>query len=95
MLVYSVYLVRCSDNSLYCGITNDIEERLACHNSGKASKYTRSRLPVRLVCSVTGFTKSEALKLEHKIKRTKSQSKIQVLETYNERTKLRFETSVS
>ena len=43
------YLLRCSDGTLYCGWTDNIEKRLAAHNSGKASKYTRSRLPVKLV----------------------------------------------
>ena len=41
-----VYLVRCADESLYCGITNDIERRLVAHNSGKGAKYTKSRMPV-------------------------------------------------
>ena len=42
-----VYLLRCVDDSLYCGITNDLESRLSKHNSGKGAKYTRSRLPVQ------------------------------------------------
>ncbi len=83
MKVYSVYLLRCSDDSLYCGITPDIEARVAKHNNGTASKYTRSRLPVKLECSVTGFTRAEALKLEHNIKKQKSRSKIQMLREYS------------
>ena len=63
------YLVRCSDNSLYCGISNDIENRLIEHNSGIGAKYTRSRRPVVLVDISPEMTKSEALKLEYKIKR--------------------------
>ena len=44
-----VYLARCSDNSLYCGVSNDIKSRLIAHNSGKGARYTRSRRPVDLV----------------------------------------------
>lgn len=45
---YTVYLLRCADGSLYAGITNDLERRLAAHNAGKGAKYTRSRRPVAL-----------------------------------------------
>jgi putative endonuclease len=44
-----VYLVQCSDDSLYCGTTNNLEGRLSAHNAGKGAKYTRSRKPVKLV----------------------------------------------
>lgn len=53
---WTLYLVRCSDNSLYCGITNDLINRLKDHNSGKGAKYTRSRRPVVLVCVSTKMT---------------------------------------
>ena len=55
------YLLRCSDGTLYCGWTDNIEKRLAAHNSGKASKYTRSRLPVKLIYFETFDTKQEAM----------------------------------
>jgi putative endonuclease len=71
-----VYLVRCSDKSLYCGISNDIKSRLIEHNSGKGAKYTRSRRPVELVGISPEMTKSDALKLEHKIKRVTADKKI-------------------
>jgi len=71
-----VYLVRCSDNSLYCGISNDFERRLIGHNSGKGAKYTKSRRPVELVGISPEMTKSEALKLEYRIKRTPVDKKI-------------------
>lgn len=64
-----VYLVRCSDNSLYCGVTNDLDGRLAAHNAGKGAKYTKSRRPVELVCASRKMSKSQAFKLEHRIKR--------------------------
>jgi putative endonuclease len=71
-----VYLVRCADNSLYCGVSNDLENRLIEHNSGKGAKFTRSRRPVELVCVGQEMTKSEALKLEYRIKRLPSDQKI-------------------
>jgi putative endonuclease len=69
MMSWRVYLLRCSDNSLYCGTTTDIERRLAEHNQGVGSRYTRSRLPVRLVWSSGELTKSESFKEEYRIKR--------------------------
>ena len=62
------YLLRCSDGTLYCGWTDNIEKRLAAHNSGKASKYTRSRLPVKLIYFETFDTKQEAMSREARIK---------------------------
>jgi putative endonuclease len=71
-----VYLVRCSDKSLYCGISNDFESRLIEHNSGKGAKYTRSRRPVELIAISTEMTKSEALKLEYRIKQLPADKKL-------------------
>ena len=70
-----VYLLRCSDGSLYTGITNDLHKRLKAHAAGKASKYTRSRLPVRLVMSEPQRSKSAALKRELAIKRLRRAEK--------------------
>jgi putative endonuclease len=69
MMPWHVYLLRCSDNSLYCGTTTDIERRLLEHNGGVGSRYTRSRLPVRLFWSSGELSKSEAFKEEYRIKR--------------------------
>jgi putative endonuclease len=71
-----VYLVRCADESLYCGITNDIEKRLVAHNSGRGAKYTKSRIPVEIAGVSSKMTKSEALKLERHIKRVPTGKKI-------------------
>ena len=71
-----VYLVRCSENSLYCGISNDIKSRMMEHNSGKGAKYTRSRRPVELVGISPEMTKSEALKIEYRIKQLPADKKI-------------------
>ncbi|MBW2144332.1 MAG: GIY-YIG nuclease family protein [Deltaproteobacteria bacterium] len=70
-----VYLVRCSDKSLYCGITNNLKNRLAEHNSGKGAKYTRSRRPVTLVGTSSEMTRSDALKLEYRVKQVPSNKK--------------------
>ena len=71
-----VYLVRCYDNSLYCGISNDLKNRLIEHNSGIGAKYTRSRRPIELVGAGPEMTKSEALKLEYRIKQLPVDKKI-------------------
>jgi len=75
-----VYLLRCSDNTLYCGITNDLGNRLSKHNSGKGAKYTRSRLPVKLVGVSAEMSRSEALKLEYSVKKTPAADKLIELE---------------
>ena len=62
------YLLRCSDDTLYCGITNDLEKRLAAHNAGTAAKYTRTRMPVELVFVEDCADRSAALKRELQIK---------------------------
>ena len=74
-----VYLLRCSDNSLYCGISNGLKSRLINYNSGKGAKYTRSRKPVESVGASHEMTKSEALKLEYRIKRLPADNKISEL----------------
>ncbi|WP_272701245.1 GIY-YIG nuclease family protein [Desulfovibrio sp. Fe33] len=79
MQTWHVYLLRCADNSLYCGITNNLDRRLAAHNAGTASKYTRARLPVRLEASVTVDGKSAALRLEIAIKKIPACRKIKRL----------------
>ncbi len=79
--MYYVYIVRCSDNSLYTGSTNDIENRIAAHNEGKGSKYTRSRLPVELNYSETCSSKSAALKREAAIKKLSRIEKIKLIAT--------------
>jgi len=71
-----VYLVRCSDKSLYCGASNDVHRRLKEHNSGRGAKYTRSRRPVELVDISPDMPKREALKLEYRIKRVPADQKI-------------------
>jgi len=76
---WKVYLVKCADNSLYCGIAKDVSARVEKHNAGKGAKYTRSRLPVELAAVSDEMSKSEALKLEHYIKKQSTEDKIRVL----------------
>ena len=74
-----VYILRCKDNTLYTGITIDIKKRLSAHNKGIASKYTRSRLPVKLI-TMSGFmNRKEAMRLEIRIKRMPKAKKIPAL----------------
>jgi len=68
-------LIRCSDESLYCGITNNLKNRLEAHNSGKGAKYTRFRGPVELVAASHEMTKSDALRLEYRVKQVPASKK--------------------
>lgn len=63
-----VYILRCSDGSLYTGFTTDLSARMAKHQAGQASKYTRSRLPVKLVFTEACDSRSEAMSREKRIK---------------------------
>ncbi|MDO4962087.1 MAG: GIY-YIG nuclease family protein [Eubacteriales bacterium] len=63
------YMVRCSDGSYYSGWTNDLEKRIRTHNSGIGAKYTRTRLPVKLVYYETFSTKEAAMSREWHLKR--------------------------
>ena len=74
-----MYLLRCRDDSLYCGWTNDLARRVAEHEAGRASRYTRSRLPVRLVWSATLASRSEAMREEARIKRLPRAEKLRLL----------------
>ncbi len=62
------YLLQCADGTLYCGITNDIDKRVAAHNAGEGAKYTRGRTPVKLLYRESCADKSTALKRERQIK---------------------------
>jgi len=66
---YWVYILKCSDGSLYTGYTSDLSRRLKAHLSGKASKYTRSRLPVTLAHAEKAVNRRSALKREARIKK--------------------------
>ncbi len=75
-----VYIVECSDGTLYTGVTTDIDRRIHEHNfTKKGAKYTASRRPVTLVACRLIASKSNAFKLEHKIKKKKKSEKINFL----------------
>lgn len=75
-----VYIVKCSDNTLYTGYTTDIERRIKEHNEGKGAKYTRGRIPVKLVYYEEKETKSLALKREYEIKQLNREEKEELIE---------------
>lgn len=77
--MFFVYILECSDRSLYTGYTTSLEERLKLHNFGKASKYTRSRLPVKIIYFEEFQTKSEAMSRECEIKALKRPEKIKLI----------------
>ena len=75
-----VYILRCGDDSLYCGITPDVEKRLEQHRTGKGAKYTRGRGPLELVYCEEQPTHSEALKREAAIKRLTRPQKLELIQ---------------
>ena len=77
--MYYVYILQCSDGTLYTGSTDNIERRFATHQSGKGAKYTRSRLPLRLVYRETCEDKSTALKREIAIKKLSRTQKLELI----------------
>ena len=73
------YLLECADGTLYCGWTNDVEKRLAAHSRGTASRYTRSRRPVRLVYLEAFETRGEAMRREAEVKRLTREEKLALI----------------
>lgn len=73
---HHVYLLRCADDTLYTGYTTDVKRRLATHNAGKGAKYTRSRLPARLVAHWEYPSKGEALSAEYRLRRLPRSAKL-------------------
>ena len=76
--MWTVYLVRCADDTLYCGITNDLAARLAAHEAGKGAKYTRGRGPLELVAHRRCREKGTALRLEYAVKQLDRVQKLQL-----------------
>ena len=74
-----VYLLKCKDNTFYCGYTNNLEKRIEIHNLGKGSKYTRARLPVKLIYVEEQPSKSSALKREYRIKQLSRKEKEELI----------------
>ena len=82
MASYSVYILRCSDGTLYTGITTELGRRLEEHNSGRGSRYTRSRRPVQLAYAEEAPTRRRALKREIEIKRLDRASKLRLCDSH-------------
>ena len=78
-----VYILRCSDGTLYCGWTTDLEHRVAVHNSGAGAKYTRSRRPVELVYYEIFESRHEAMSRECQIKKLSRQEKLKLAENFD------------
>jgi putative endonuclease len=76
------YLLRCSDDTLYCGWTNDLKKRIANHNAGKGAKYTKYRTPVTLVYYETFESKEEAMSREASIKKLSRKEKLKLIEHF-------------
>ncbi len=74
------YILKCADGTLYTGWTNDLEKRVMAHNKGKGGKYTRTRLPVRLVYSESFETKQQAMQREYAIKQLTRSEKEKLIE---------------
>lgn len=75
-----VYIIECNDLSYYTGWTNDLEKRFSAHNSGRGAKYTRGRLPLKIVHVEYFDTKSECLKREIEIKKMSRPTKKKLIE---------------
>jgi len=73
------YLLECADGTLYCGWTNCLDKRIEAHNEGRGAKYTKPRLPVRLVYFETFQTKQEAMRREFEIKKLSRADKLKMI----------------
>lgn len=73
------YIVRCKDDTLYCGWTNNLEKRIESHNAGTGAKYTRNRRPVELVYYEAFDTKEAAMRREYAIKKLTRKKKLELI----------------
>jgi predicted GIY-YIG superfamily endonuclease len=80
-----VYILKCRDGTLYTGITNNLARREAEHNSGTASRYTRSRRPVRIIYQEPCGSRSAALKKEHAVKSLTRREKEDYIDRHTEK----------
>ena len=81
--MFYVYILRCADNSLYCGYTTDVEKRFEKHKSGKGAKYTKAHLPLEVVYVQEFDNKSDALKRECEIKKLTRSQKEKLVADYS------------
>lgn len=78
-----IYIIKCSDQSLYTGYTTNLEKRLKAHNEKKGAKYTRGRTPVELMYFEEFDSKSDALKREYQIKKLSLNEKLKLIQSGN------------
>lgn len=78
-----VYIIKCKDNSLYTGWTNNLERRFKAHTEGKGAKYTRGRGPLKLVYFEEFDDKVEAMKREYEIKKMSRKNKLDMIKNFN------------
>ena len=74
-----LYILRCGDDTLYTGITDDLQKRLLAHQEGKGAKYTRGRGPLTVVYTESCENRSEASRREHQVKQLTRQEKLQLI----------------
>ncbi|CQR49366.1 MULTISPECIES: GIY-YIG nuclease family protein [Haloferax] len=79
--MHFVYVIECSDGSLYTGYTTDVERRVAEHDAGEGAKYTRGRTPVELVHVEEFDSKSAAMSREYEIKQLRRREKLRLVES--------------
>ena len=78
-MAWHVYIIECSDGSLYTGITNDLDRRITAHNDGRGAKYTKSRRPVRLRYSELAADRKNATQREYAIKSLRKAEKMRLI----------------
>ena len=78
-MAWHVYIIECSDGSLYTGITNDLDKRITAHNDGRGAKYTKSRRPVRLRYSEPAADRTHASQREYAIKSLRKAEKMRLI----------------
>ena len=77
--MWYVYILECSDSTLYTGITNNLDKRILAHNNKKGAKYTKTRTPVKLIYSIEVENKSIASKEEYRIKKLTRTEKFKLI----------------
>ncbi len=82
--IWVVYLLRCADDTYYCGVTNNLEKRLSAHQAGEGAKYTQTRLPVCLVAVSDPITKQQAYRYEYHIKRLPREKKLAYVQSLHQ-----------
>lgn len=84
LLNWHVYIVRCSDGTLYTGVTIDVARRVEQHSSGKGAKYTMGRRPVELVFAIDGLDKRAAYREEYRIKHLTRAQKLELVSGHSQ-----------